>query len=177
MHRSCCRFPADRGTSRAPTVKNAASTADARIKHAKSVSSSPRCCCTRQSSHHKSRLGCRLNAGDAQWAERHGCRESRPRPWMADGGVPTERRRSEGTTTKESPNQDRTLGYLVSFQVTRRRRNASAVRQNKKISTTPNNRVAHPTSRRLQAFNLAPVGVTPAPQPPRQALSPDRPPG
>ena len=56
------------------------------------------------SSHHKTRLGCRLNAGGAEWAERHGCRESRPRPWMADGGGPMKRRRSEGTTTKESPN-------------------------------------------------------------------------
>jgi hypothetical protein len=55
---------------------------------------------------HKTRLGCRLNAGVAQWAERHGCRESRPPPWMADGGVPTERRRSEGIPTKEEPNQE-----------------------------------------------------------------------
>ena len=46
---------------------------------------------------HQSRLGCRLNAGDVEWAERHGCRESRPPPWMAVGGGPTERRRSEGT--------------------------------------------------------------------------------
>jgi hypothetical protein len=57
-------------------------------------------------SHRKTRLGCRLNAGLAQWAERHGCRESRPPPWMADGGGPTERDRSEGTLTKEGPNQE-----------------------------------------------------------------------
>ena len=38
---------------------------------------------TQWSRHHKSRLGCRLNAGVAQWAERHGCRESRIGPWMA----------------------------------------------------------------------------------------------
>ena len=57
-------------------------------------------------SHHQSRLGCRLNAGLAEWAERHGCRESRPPPWMADGGGPTERDRSEGTPTKEEPNQE-----------------------------------------------------------------------
>ena len=56
--------------------------------------------------HHQSRLGCRLNAGLAQWAERHGCRESRPPPWMADGGGPTEQDRSEGTPTKEGPNQE-----------------------------------------------------------------------
>jgi hypothetical protein len=34
----------------------------------------------RQSRRHQSRLGCRLNAGDVEWAERHGCRESRPPP-------------------------------------------------------------------------------------------------
>ena len=62
---------------------------------------------------HKSRLGCRLDAGLAQWAERHGCRESRPPPWMADGGGPTERDRSEGTLTKEGPNQEQAL--LLTF--------------------------------------------------------------
>jgi hypothetical protein len=67
----------------------------------------------RQIRHHKSRLGCRLNAGVVQWAKRHGCRESRPPPWMADGGGPTERRRSEGTLTKEAPNQEQ--GHLVTW--------------------------------------------------------------
>jgi hypothetical protein len=67
----------------------------------------------RQSRRHKSRLGCRPNAGDVEWAERHGCRESRPPPWMADGGVPTERRRSEGIPTKEEPNQEQ--GHLVTW--------------------------------------------------------------
>jgi hypothetical protein len=62
---------------------------------------------------HKTRLGCRLNAGGAPWAERHGCRESRPPPWMADGGGPTERRRSEGIPTKEEPNQEQ--GHLVTW--------------------------------------------------------------
>ncbi|MNF90399.1 hypothetical protein D3C84_729610 [compost metagenome] len=28
----------------------------------------------------------RPSGGSAQWATRHGCRVSRPRPWMADGG-------------------------------------------------------------------------------------------
>jgi hypothetical protein len=78
---------------------------------------------------HRSRLGCRLNAGVAQWAERHGCRESRPPPWMADGGGPTERRRSEGTRGTRAQPGARTLGYLGSFQVTRRRRNRSGVSQ------------------------------------------------
>jgi hypothetical protein len=83
----------------------------------------------RQSRRHKSRLGCRLNAGGVEWVERHGCRESRPPPWMADGGVPTERRRSEGTRGTRAKPGARTLGYLVSFQVTRRRRNRSGVSQ------------------------------------------------
>jgi hypothetical protein len=65
--------------------------------------------------HHKTRLGCRLNAGGVEWVERHGCRESRPRPWMADGGGPTERRRSEGTSTKSRPNREpQPLGFLGS---------------------------------------------------------------
>jgi hypothetical protein len=80
---------------------------------------------------HRSRLGCRLNAGGAQWAERHGCRESRPPPWMADGGGPTERRRSEGTRRSRAQPGARTLGYLVSFQVTRQRRNRSGVSQSR----------------------------------------------
>jgi hypothetical protein len=78
---------------------------------------------------HETRLGCRPNAGGAAWAERHGCRESRPPPWMADGGGPTERRRSEGTRRSRAKPGARTLGYLVSFQVTRRRRNKSGVSQ------------------------------------------------
>jgi hypothetical protein len=85
--------------------------------------------------HCQSRLGCRLNAGFAQWAEPHGCGESCPPPWMADGSGPTERGRSEGTPTKEGPNQEQaplvTWGWcdFRLFQVTRRRRNKSAVRQ------------------------------------------------
>ena len=57
-------------------------------------------------SHRQSRLGCRLNAGLAQWAERHGCRESAVRTWMSVRRGPTERDRSEGTLTKEGPNQE-----------------------------------------------------------------------
>jgi hypothetical protein len=51
----------------------------------------------RTSRHHKTRLGCRPNAGDAQWSERHGCRESAARTWMSVRRGPTERRRSAGT--------------------------------------------------------------------------------
>jgi hypothetical protein len=69
----------------------------------------------RQFRHYKSRLGCRLNAGVVEWAERHGCRESRPPPWMADGGGPTERRRSEGTRGTRAQPGASTLGYLGCF--------------------------------------------------------------
>jgi hypothetical protein len=64
---------------------------------------------------HQSRLGCRPNVGDVEWAERHGCRESRPPPWMADGGGPTERRRSEGTRGTRAQPGASTLGYLGCF--------------------------------------------------------------
>jgi hypothetical protein len=47
----------------------------------------------------------RPNAGVAQWASRHGCRDSRVRPWMAGRGGPTEQCRSEGTPSlSEGPN-------------------------------------------------------------------------
>jgi|GEM_PF-4186580 len=87
----------------------------------------------RTSRHHKTRLGCRPNAGDAQWSERHGCRESAARTWMSVRRGPTERRRSAGTRRSRAKPGARTLGYLVSFQVTRRRRNSSAVRTNSRV--------------------------------------------
>ncbi|SER64356.1 hypothetical protein SAMN03159444_04666, partial [Pseudomonas sp. NFACC02] len=71
-------------------------------KNARSVSSSQHCYCTRQSRHHKTRLGCRPNADDAQWAERHGCRESAARTWMSVQRGPTERRRSAGTRRRRA---------------------------------------------------------------------------
>ena len=55
---------------------------------------------------HLSRLGCRLNAGFAQWAEPQGCGESAVRTWMSVRRGPTEQDRSEGTLTKEGPNQE-----------------------------------------------------------------------
>jgi hypothetical protein len=65
---------------------------------------------------HLSRLGCRPNADDAQWAEPHGCGESAVRTWMSVRRGPTERRRSEGTPTEEEPNQEHkplvTWGFL-----------------------------------------------------------------
>ena len=66
-----------------------------------------------KSSHHKSRLGCRLNAGLVQWAEPHGCGESAVRTGMSVRRGPTERDRSEGTLTKEGPNREQAL--LVTF--------------------------------------------------------------
>ncbi|TPG94563.1 hypothetical protein EAH72_16570 [Pseudomonas caspiana] len=66
-------------------------------------------------------LSQRPNAGIAQGAPRQGCRGSRPRPWMADGGGPPEQCRSEGMPSLgEAPNGGvRALGYLGLFQVTR----------------------------------------------------------
>ena len=61
---------------------------------------------TQMFSHRQSRLGCRPNAGFAQWAEPHGCGESAVRTWMSVRRGPTERDRSEGTPTKEEPNQE-----------------------------------------------------------------------
>jgi hypothetical protein len=117
MHRSCCRFPADRGTSHAPTAKHATRTTDARTKKARSVSSSPRCSYARQSRHHKSRLGCRPNADDAQWVERQGCRESAVRAWMPVRRGPTERRRSAGTRrSRAKPGAGHFWLLLVPFQ-------------------------------------------------------------
>ena len=69
----------------------------------------------------------RPNAGSAQWATRHGCRVSRPRPWMADGGVPTEQDRSEGMPSLgEAPDVRGASAWLLGvgprrlLQVTRR---------------------------------------------------------
>ena len=48
----------------------------------------------------------RPNAGVAQGAPRQGCRGSRPRPWMADGGGPTEQDQNEGMPSlSEAPNE------------------------------------------------------------------------
>ena len=68
-------------------------------------------------------LSQRPNAGVAQGAPRQGCRGSRPRPWMADGGGPPEQCRSEGMPSLgEAPNGGaKALGYLGLFQVTRRK--------------------------------------------------------
>ncbi|VVO32726.1 hypothetical protein PS833_05131 [Pseudomonas fluorescens] len=60
----------------------------------------------------------RPSGGSAQWATRHGCRVSRPRPWMADGGGPTEQGRSEGMPSLgEAPNErGKSVWLLCAFQ-------------------------------------------------------------
>ncbi|CAI8969560.1 hypothetical protein EMIT0P44_600007 [Pseudomonas sp. IT-P44] len=56
----------------------------------------------------------RPSGGSAQWATRHGCRVSRPRPWMADGGGPTEQDRSEGMPSlSEAPNERGKSAWLL----------------------------------------------------------------
>ena len=62
--------------------------------------------------HRQSRLGCRPNADDAEWAERHGCRESAARTWMSVRRGPTELRRSEGTRRRRAKPGASTFGYL-----------------------------------------------------------------
>jgi hypothetical protein len=115
-----------------------------------------------------SRLGCRLNAGDVEWAERHGCRESRPPPWMADGGwrrahgaSPSLRNDDEGVAKPGA----RTLGYLVSFQVTRRRRNRSGVSQ------IPISRAAIRWSIQISSCTRNAVGAAGAVRQPRSGIS------
>ena len=60
----------------------------------------------------------RPSGGSAQWATRHGCRVSRRRPWMADGGGPTEQDRSEGMPSHgEAPNvRGKSVWLLCAFQ-------------------------------------------------------------
>ncbi|MDT9673930.1 hypothetical protein F6R97_04600 [Pseudomonas sp. JV414] len=60
----------------------------------------------------------RPSAGSAQWAPRQGCRGSRPRPWMADGGGPTEQDRSEGMASLGEPPYVRgeSVWLLCAFQ-------------------------------------------------------------
>jgi hypothetical protein len=69
-----------------------------------------------QSIHRQSRLGCRVNAGFAQWVEPHGCGESAVRTGMSVRRGPTEQDRSEGIPTKEGLNQEQkplvTWGFI-----------------------------------------------------------------
>jgi hypothetical protein len=60
----------------------------------------------------------RPSGGSAQWAPRQGCRGSRPRPRMADGGGPTEQDRKEGMPSLgEAPNErGKSVWLLCAFQ-------------------------------------------------------------
>jgi hypothetical protein len=55
----------------------------------------------------------RPSAGIAQGTARHGCRASRPRPWMADGGVSPEQCRSEGTRRRRAGHGSETFWLLL----------------------------------------------------------------
>ena len=70
----------------------------------------------------------RPSAGSAQWATRHGCRVSRRRPWMADGGglcrSELAREKPEGTAGCQAPriivdlHREQARSYRL-FKVTR----------------------------------------------------------
>jgi hypothetical protein len=64
------------------------------------------------SNHRKTRLGCRPNAGFAQWAEPHGCGDSAVRTWMSVRRGPTEQDRSEGTRRRRAKPGAGTFGYF-----------------------------------------------------------------
>ncbi len=97
--------------------------------------------------HRRTRLGCRLNAGLAQWAEPHGCGESVVRTWMSVRRGPTERDRSEGTLTKEGPNQEQApLVTWGAFPSNSPKAKCSAVRQSALAHAAPinTNKKGHP---------------------------------
>jgi len=97
-----------------------------------------------QARHHKTRLGCRLNAGGAEWAERHGCRESAARTWMSVQRGPTERRRSEGTRrSRAQPGAD---PWLLGVFSSNPPMNSLDVRTNQTISVPSNSGDADHTS-------------------------------
>ena len=60
----------------------------------------------------------RPSGGSAQWATRHGCRVSRPRPWMADGGGPPEQCLRYGMPSLgEAPNGGaKPFGSFLAFE-------------------------------------------------------------
>jgi hypothetical protein len=123
-------------------------------------------------------LSQRPNAGVAQGASRHGCRDSRPRPWMADGGGPPEQCRSEGMPSLgEAPNGGAKALWLLSrfSKVTRRKGGTLSGRYRR------NGYVHHQETGRLSGRHREqarlPQGITP--HPPRHeshhgAKTPDR---
>jgi hypothetical protein len=107
-YRNTPRAPVRTGFSREGVRRHTAESSALRLAYSrlKPVLLSAFDLLTQKSGHHRTRLGCRLNAGLAQWAEPHGCGESAVRTWMSVRRGPTERDRSEGIPTKEEPNQE-----------------------------------------------------------------------
>jgi hypothetical protein len=66
----------------------------------------------RRSRHHISRLGCRLNAGDVEWVERHGCRESAAGHGCPFGAGP---RSVAGVREPEERGPNQEPGHLVTW--------------------------------------------------------------
>jgi hypothetical protein len=110
-------------------------------------------CIHKESKRHQTRLWCRLNGGLVEWVEPHGCGESCPPPWMADGSGPTARGRSEGTPTKEGPNREQALLVTFSWSGSRLFKSNSpkakpeAVRPKLLIFTTQTQRNTSPATR------------------------------
>jgi hypothetical protein len=80
----------------------------------------------------------RPSGGIAEWAERHGCRESRIGPWMArlrraHGAMPERGNPDEGGAGQWSE----MVWLLCRNKVTRRSRNRSGVSQNDSVSQAP----------------------------------------
>jgi len=111
----------------------------------------------------------RPSGGSAQWVTRQGCRVSRPRPGMADGGGPTEQDRSEGMPSlSEAPNERVEALWLLSrsSKVTRRKGGTNSSRYRitdihpmhgvsrrttKLDDKTPKSSPQHPVNQRLAA--------------------------
>ena len=88
-------------------------------------------------------LSQRPNAGVAQGAPRQGCRGSRPRPWMADGGGPPEQCRSEGMPSLgEAPNGGaKPFGSFLAFEKGTRCKSETASRRYRRNGYVPRSMV------------------------------------
>jgi hypothetical protein len=114
-------------------------------------------------------LSQRPNAGVAQGAPRQGCRGSRPRPWMADGGGPPEQCLRYGMPSlSEAPNGGaKPFGSFLAFEKGTRRKGetASSRYQKTDIHTNPTTQPPnHPTKNapisRPGHFRLTPLTQT-----------------
>jgi hypothetical protein len=86
-------------------------------------------------------LSQRPNAGVAQGAPRQGCRGSRPRPWMADGGGSPEQCRREGMPSLgEAPNGGaKPFAYFSAFGKVSRCKSETASSHHRRNGYAPNN--------------------------------------